>query len=57
MSEMPYKYVQTIVSVDESDEIDEYLRINRIKNKREWIRETLLKEVRKGNDESLPLHT
>lgn len=56
MSTQPYKYVQTIVSSDEAEEIDEYVRINKIKNKREWLKETILQEVRGHEQKSLQLH-
>lgn len=57
MSEMPFKYVQTIVSIEENDEIEEYLHRERIKNKREWLRQTILNEVRKNDgDKPLQLH-
>lgn len=56
MSEVPYKYVQTIVSGEEAEEIDNYVHANKIKNKREWLREVILKEVRKDGNKSLPIH-
>ena len=55
-NEPPYKYVQTIVSIEEATEIDEYIRINKIKNRREWVKQVLLEEVRKDGTKSLPLH-
>ena len=65
MAKIPYKYIQTLMSVEEVDEIDNH--IEKLKandpsiSKREWMRITLLKEVRGGetnNDtsKSLPLH-
>lgn len=56
MSSTPYKYVQTIVSREEADEIDNYVHMKGIKNKREWIREIILKEVREDGTKPLPLH-
>lgn len=59
MSEPLFKYVQTVVSNEEAQEIDDYLHAHGIKNKREWLRETILKEVRQNgssNTKPLPLH-
>lgn len=51
-----HKYVQTTVSIAQAKEIDDYIRINKIKNKRVWIRKVLLEEVRKDGTKPLPLH-
>lgn len=65
MEKLPYKHVQTLMPVEEVDELDRHIEKLKAKDpevsKRGWIRETLLKEVRGGeptNDttKSLPLH-
>ena len=53
----PYKHVQAILPIEEVQEIERH--IQKLKesgvetSKQDFIRETLLKEVRKDNDESV----
>lgn len=57
MEEPVVKHLQTVVSTPEWIEIDDYMRDNGITNLKEWMRQLLLKEVRKRYDtNSLPLH-
>lgn len=57
MDELAVKHLQTVVSASEYREIDDFMRDNGITNLKEWMRQLVLKEVRKGNDTiSLPLH-
>lgn len=60
----PYTYVQTIMSNEEAESIDAHVKKLSDRSvadggekisKREWMREILLKEVRK-DDEPLQLH-
>lgn len=54
--ELPYKYVQALVSLSEFREIEDHMRRNNIKIRREWVKDTLLKEARKDGSKSIPLH-
>lgn len=55
--EKPYKYVQALLSIEQFREMEEYMRKNGITNRRDWVEEIIMKEVRKDDGKSLPLHT
>lgn len=52
---MPINYVQTVLDDTEMEQLNIYLAKARIRNKREWIRELIMKEVKNGGN-ALRLH-
>jgi hypothetical protein len=55
--DLGYKYIQTTLSTSQHKEVKNFMETNGIDNQREWLREIIMKEVRRDNDsESLPLY-
>lgn len=57
---LPIKHIQIIVSEAEDLEISDYEVRNNLTNRREWMRNLILREVRKdndGNSKPIQLHT
>jgi len=52
---LPINYVQTVLSDEEALEMNTYLLKAKIKNKREWVKEIIMKEV-KNSGNALRLH-
>ncbi len=54
-AEKDYTFLQAKVTTAEREEIEKYLFDLGIKNKSEWMRELMLKEVRSNHVESEPI--
>lgn len=52
--DLGFKYIQTTLSTAQHEELVTFYKDNDIKNQRAWLREVIMKEVRK-DDESEPL--
>lgn len=51
----PINYIQTVLTNEENDEVNLYLAKARIRNKREWVKDLIMKEV-KNSGNALRLH-
>lgn len=55
-NDLPVRHMQATFTPDEYREIEQFLLDNGIRNRREWLRQVALKEVRKDGSKSVSVH-